>query len=764
MKLLYVEDNPIDADLTRRYLQKRAPQLVIEPAANLGDAILRLQAATPQYDLVLTDLRLPDGDGIELVKYIRQRSLPIATVVITGAGDDLSVVSILKAGADDYIVKRDDYLSGLSPTLEAALHRYRTEAARRTRYLKVLYAEHNREDLDLTRRHLAQSAPHIQIEGALSGADALQHLSAGAQPFEYDVVLLDYRLPDANALELLKELRQRRKLDVPILLVTAHGGEDVALQAVRLGAAGYLTKDPGYLNKLPGELENAYYRVELLREKSALRESEERLRLAVEVGRMGAWDWNRHTDVLTWSKEVYEIMGVEPVREATYETWAKLVHPDDLKRAEEVMKAAIDSMEEYHCEIRVIRPDGALRWVEARGKPIYDESGECIRVMGASLDITDRKRAEEDLRAALEEIKKGKEKTEAENVYLREEVSGVHCAGEVVGVSERMRAIFRQVEQVAETDTTVLITGETGTGKELIARAIYTRSRRRSRPFVKVNCAALPAELMESELFGHEKGAFTGAATQRIGRFELADGGTIFLDEIGELVPVLQIKLLRVLQEGEFERVGSSKTIRVNVRVIAATNRDLSEAMCREAFRTDLYYRLAVYTIQMPPLRERKEDIPPMADAFLRETSRRLGKSFYAIPGSVLEAFQCYEWPGNVRELQNLIERAAVTSTGSKLVLPEEWNFNATAAPDLPSMLRLAEEDDDSRASLQEEGSSSTGLTLAEFERAQIVRVLDEVHWRIEGPTGAAAILGLHPNTLRSRMRKLRIQRRTISA
>jgi transcriptional regulator with GAF, ATPase, and Fis domain len=254
---------------------------------------------------------------------------------------------------------------------------------------------------------------------------------------------------------------------------------------------------------------------------------------------------------------------------------------------------------------------------------------------------------------------------------------------------------------------------------------------------------------MESELFGHEKGAFTGAATQRIGRFELADGGTIFLDEIGDLAPGLQTKLLRVLQEGEFERVGSSKTIRVNVRVIAATNRDLSEAMRKETFRTDLYYRLAVYPIQLPPLRERKVDIALLAEAFLREASQRLGRSFDAIPRRVIEALECYEWPGNVRELQNVIERAAVTTPGAVLELPEAWH------PELKPSERAH------RNNGSDSAPRAAGSTLALLERAHILQILEQTHWRIEGPKGAAVLLGLRPSTLRSRMRKLGIDRNT---
>jgi transcriptional regulator with GAF, ATPase, and Fis domain len=296
---------------------------------------------------------------------------------------------------------------------------------------------------------------------------------------------------------------------------------------------------------------------------------------------------------------------------------------------------------------------------------------------------------------------------------------------------------------VASTDTTVLILGETGTGKELLARAIHARSKRSDRPLLKVNCAALPGSLIESELFGHEKGAFTGAATKRVGRFELADGATIFLDEIGDLPLELQVKLLRVLQEGEFERLGSSKTIKVDVRVITATNRDLRRAMAERKFREDLYYRLNVYPISLPPLRERKEDIAPLAADFLAEAGRRLGRPFDSIPQQVLEQLQNYRWPGNVRELQNVIERAALVSPGRSLRLPEGW------APAHEAIV----------SSTKRNGSRTEGLTLEELERQHVLQVLRQTHWRIEGTHGAAALLGINPSTLRSRMHKLGIRR-----
>ena len=387
------------------------------------------------------------------------------------------------------------------------------------------------------------------------------------------------------------------------------------------------------------------------------------------------------------------------------------------------------------------------RWFAVQVDPMPRQHG---GVIISHADITQRKQADEALRNALNEVRKLKEQLEVENIYLREEVSGVHLFGEIAGRSESIAKVLRHAELVAPTDATVLITGETGTGKELLARAVHARSKRSDRPLVKVNCAGLPASLIESELFGHEKGAFTGAAAKRIGRFELANDATIFLDEVGELPLELQAKLLRVLQEGEFERLGSSKTIKVSARVIAATNRDLGLAVKAGTFRDDLYYRLNVYPIKLPPLRDRKEDIPELVQTFLREASRRLGRSLKGVSQRVMDGFMKYDWPGNVRELQNVIERMAVTAKGTQLSLPSDWLSGSLT--DIPNDL-FKSQGDHSTVSSEEEA------TVENVERAHILRILEQRHWRIEGPHGAAVVLGLKPSTLRSRMRKSRIDR-----
>jgi len=366
---------------------------------------------------------------------------------------------------------------------------------------------------------------------------------------------------------------------------------------------------------------------------------------------------------------------------------------------------------------------------------------------GAELE---RLHAERELRAALVEVETLKNRLQAENVYLQDEIRGEHNFEDMVGSSPALLDVLRKVERVAATDATVLILGETGTGKELIARALHSRSSRKHRPLVKVNCGAITAGLVESELFGHMKGAFTGAIDKRVGRFELADGGTIFLDEVGELPLESQVKLLRVLQEQEFEPVGSSRTVRVNVRVIAATNRNLEEAIADGRFRADLYFRLNVLSLTLPPLRERQPDIPLLVTFQVARFARQFGKRIDAVSQDTMRLLSSYAWPGNIRELQNVVERAVVLSDGPVLSL----------GPDL--LPRAGSSADAAFVSAGAGASRHSGLALEDIERRHIEAVLRKVNYVIEGAAGAAQVLNLHPNTLRSRMKKLGISRPSV--
>ncbi|HEU4435728.1 MAG TPA: sigma 54-interacting transcriptional regulator, partial [Pyrinomonadaceae bacterium] len=348
-------------------------------------------------------------------------------------------------------------------------------------------------------------------------------------------------------------------------------------------------------------------------------------------------------------------------------------------------------------------------------------------------ELSERQALEAKLQDANDELQQLKNKLEAENIYLQQELELDEQFGEIVGQSDAIKYVLFKITQVAPTDTTVLITGETGTGKELVARAIHGASSRKDRPLIKVNCGALSPTLIESELFGHEKGAFTGAVGRKPGRFELADGGTIFLDEIGELPPELQVKLLRVIQESEFERLGGNKTIKVDVRIIAATNRNLKAEVDQGTFREDLWYRVNVYPITMPPLRQRREDIPLLVEHFANMYAKKFGKNIASVSPRTMEELQAHSWPGNVRELANVIERAVIHTHGSVLQVVDHFKPVVESVPT---------------------------ETLEEIEREYIMRTLENTGWRIEGPHGAAKILGLNPSTLRTRMIKLGIQRR----
>ena len=404
-------------------------------------------------------------------------------------------------------------------------------------------------------------------------------------------------------------------------------------------------------------------------------------------------------------------------------SFAAEVHPDDSEWLKTYADRALSSGTPYEFEVRLLKADRSYRWFLARYNPVRDDKGQITRWYVAYTDIEDRKRAEE--------------KLQQENVALREEIDKTSMFEEIVGTSPALTAVRSRVAKVAATDSTVLITGETGTGKELVARAIHKQSRRSSRAFVAVNCAAIPRELIASELFGHEKGAFTGATQQRLGRFELADGGTIFLDEVGELLPDTQVALLRVLQEREFERVGGRQPIQVDVRVIAATNRDLNAAAASGTFRQDLFYRLNVFPLEMPPLRERKEDISVLVEYFIDRYARKVGKALRRVNKRTLDHLQSYPWPGNVRELQNVIERSVILCETDEFTVDESW---LSAGHAIESRLTLS-------------GS------LAAHEKEIIEEALRASSGQVFGPLGAAVRLGMPRSTLESKIRALGINK-----
>ncbi len=753
MKVLYVEDDFRDADLTERWLRRIAPHIEFETASTIAEAKERLNVLSNEpLDLVLLDMHLIDGDGLSFLRYIRESRYDLAVVVVTGMGDEETAVAALKAKADDYVVKRTGYLTNLPNVLESALDHHKADVARRAHPLNVLYVNDEIASSERVVRYFSTVAEHIHLHVARTTAEVVSVFQAGGKDSGIDILLLVLNQPELNALEILKELRDKHGQDIPVLVLCNEGDEELGRQALKLGAVSYVVRTPGYLAQLPWELEEAHSRAELLRRDAALQESEERFRNVADTAPVFIWSTDFDKQCTYVNRPWLEFTG-RTIDQELGAGWLESVHPDDRDHCFDTYTAAFDERKGFRMEYRLRRHDGEYRWVMDSGVPRYTTSGAFVGYIGSVVDITERREAEGSLEKALTELKQLKDRLHEENVYLQEEIRVASNFGEVIGESEALNRVLGLAEQVAPLDTTVLILGETGTGKELLARAIHGNSPRRGRPLVKVNCAALPHELIESELFGHEKGAFTGASTRRAGRFEIANGGTIFLDEIGELPLDLQVKLLRVLQESEFEPVGSSRTVRADVRVIAATNRNLGQAVHDGIFRTDLYYRLSIFPITMPPLRERKNDIPVLTRHFVKELTRKFGKQIDSIPQEVMVALRNCPWPGNIRELRNVIERAVIITHGSKLRLSE--GSESAVVEVVPQLIKSEQTSDIKIGSVE---------TLQQSQYNSIVRALKNSYWRIEGPYGAAAALNVHPSKLRAMMKKLGISRPKIKA
>jgi PAS domain S-box-containing protein len=471
---------------------------------------------------------------------------------------------------------------------------------------------------------------------------------------------------------------------------------------------------------------------------NALRRSEAYLAEAQRLSHVGSWAWDIDKQEIThWSPEAYRAFGFDPSGGPV--PWLEArsrIHPQDLSVFDEHKERVIRERAELECDFRLVLPDGSVKYAHCVSRPVLNASGEVIELVGSILDVTEQRQAKTALEAAFEEIKRLKDELYRENLVLKEEIDQASMFEEIVGTSDALRRVLVQVAKVAPADSTVLLIGETGTGKELVARAIHKRSQRAPKTFVSVNCAAIPAGLIASELFGHEKGAFTGATQRHLGRFELADGGTLFLDEVGDLPSETQVALLRVLQERRLERVGGTQSISVDVRIIAATNRDLKAAVNSGAFRNDLFYRLNVFPIVIPALRDRKDDLPLLVEYLTERYASKAGKKIKKIQKRTLELFQDYDWPGNIRELQNIIERAVILCDGEILSVDESWlQSESMPRTEAGRLARLGPEQ----------------------ERKLIEAALAESRGRIGGPSGAAAKLGIPRSTLESKIRKLGI-------
>jgi PAS domain S-box-containing protein len=469
------------------------------------------------------------------------------------------------------------------------------------------------------------------------------------------------------------------------------------------------------------------------RAEDAVRSSERDLKLIIDTIPGLAWSARPDGGADFFNRHYLEFVGLAPERVRDW-GWTDAVHPHDLENLATLWRQVLLSEVPGSAEARLRRHDGEYRWCLFRVDALRDQAGKVVKWYGINTDIEDRKRTEAELGALKDQLYR-------ENLALRHEVDRTSMFEEIVGASKTLKTVLSRIAKVAPTDSTVFISGETGTGKELIARAVHKRSSRAGRAFVSVNCAALAPTLISSELFGHEKGAFTGATQRRLGRFELADGGTIFLDEVGELLPETQAMLLRVLQEREFERVGGTHPVEVDVRVIAATNRDLKAAIGAGSFRQDLYYRLNVFPIEVPPLRERRDDLLMLVEYFVQRYASRAGKHVRSIDKKTLDLLQAYDWPGNIRELQNVIERSVILSSGSVFAVDELWLSTQSLHP-VPRTAPVAVNHGDPRS-----------------EREIIETALAESRGRVAGPSGAAAKLNTPARTLEHRIKALKIDK-----
>jgi PAS domain S-box-containing protein len=462
---------------------------------------------------------------------------------------------------------------------------------------------------------------------------------------------------------------------------------------------------------------------------------------AQRLSRTGSFGCRLSTGEMFWSEETFRIYGYDRTTQPAVERVLQRVHPEDRALVQERIDRAYRDGKDCHVECRLLLPDDSVKHVCIAAHASKDELG-IIEFIGAVMDVTAQRQARAELERAFEEIKRLKDRLHDENAVLREQIDQAFMFEEIVGSSPALKTVLSRIVRVAPTDSTVLITGETGTGKELIARAIHKGSQRAGQAFISVNCAAIPSSLIASELFGHEKGAFTGALQLRQGRFELAHSGTIFLDEIGELPAETQIALLRVLQERQFERVGGSRVIPTDVRIIAATNRDLPAAIASGTFRADLFYRLNVFPIDVPPLRQRKEDVSMLVEYFVKRYAEKAGKQISKIDKNTLKLCQSYHWPGNIRELQNIVERSVILCTGDTFWIDEAW-LSSQNAP-------------------RPESSGPLTQNVQNYEKELIEAALAESNGKVAGPNGAAAKLGIPRSTLDLKIKQLNIKRNTI--
>lgn len=581
--------------------------------------------------------------------------------------------------------------------------------------------------------------------------DDAKSLTMALQTSVWDLVLSDFYMPGFSGLDALYLVRKHDAL-LPFIIVSGEIGEEMAVECLKKGAQNYILKHN--LLRLPivirKELEESAIKRQAQIDARLLRESNKRLQLIynsthdmmmlIRVDPEHFFVETVNNALVTFFEDLYDtaknIAFAEMPIMQFFQRWLKLNH-HQIRITLERYQQVITKRESRKDTIKLLLKQ-ELMYAEITLTPVIS-NGKCTHILSVTRDVTSTVKSAKKLKQSIEEVNRLKNLLEQENHYLKSEIKLDHGYNQLIFKSERFGKIMDQVQQVAPVDASVLIVGETGTGKELIARSIHELSHRKEKPLVKINCAALPHDLIESELFGHEKGAFTGAVQKKMGLFELAQDGTIFLDEIGELPLDLQPKLLRVLQEGELKRLGGTETIQLDVRVIAATNRNLQEAIQKKNFREDLFYRLNVFPINIPPLRERKQDIAPLVSFFINKYSRKFNKKVApSIPMATLSLLENYDWPGNVRELENMVERALILSREDQLPFAQLLGVSENNQVDEPEMKLTS---------------------LKAIERQHILRVLEACKWKINGASGAAKQLDLPPTTLRDKMRKLHITR-----
>ena len=721
--ILIVDDNLNNLQLLSSTLGIQGYE--VRGAQNGKTALSFIEKDPPE--LILLDIRMADMDGYEVCKRLkadeRHRHIPI--IFLSALKEIYDKVEGFEAGAVDFITKpfqAEEVLARVDThlTLSRLRRNLEQQVEKRTAELKESEERY---------RSIVETSP-VSIMAIRDGCFLFVN-PAGARMLGFSapegmigISATKVVAPESQQLVMKRLKRLEKEKDNPtveIELIRQDGtritveSTSVSVPIGGIPTAVIITQDISVRKKT----------------EMNLRESEERFRAFMDNNPAVAYMKNESLQHVYGNRTLFDAFETSP--DKFIGTTTKDIFPADIARRieaydSEVLSGRVVVEVEPFCE----ETQGQRRWWKEVKFPFTDYSGKTM-IGGLSFNITALKQSEEKLKKAYNEIKELKDRIEQENIYLREEIKLEHQHESFIGKSNAVKHVLHQAEEVGKTESTVLILGETGTGKGLLAREIHKMSARKDRPIVNVNCVSLPPTLVEAELFGREKGAYTGALSKQAGRFEIADGATIFLDEIGELPLEIQVKLLRVLHESQFERLGSHKTITVDVRIIAATNRDLEKAVEEGKFREDLYYRLNVYPIKIPPLRDRLEDIAPLVWAFVREFGDKMGKKIDRISRNNIEALKRYNWPGNVRELRNVVERAMIVSMGSTLKI---------------DTLKV------------KPAKSSRIESLDELQRKQIVQALEMTGWRVSGKHGAAAMLQINPKTLESKMRKLGINRK----